>query len=159
MAIPSGKPEMVLFRALPVHWAVGVSPSGRGLSQPIPDTCSPHPTREEDCGQRLAIRNQPANRARFYPLRRKTRAKMDTVTLLGLLAGTLTTLAFAPQVVRAWRTRSTADLSLGMLVVLLSGVLLWLAYGVVRGDIAIIAANGVTAVLVGLILSIKKKSG
>ncbi|MDD4566833.1 PQ loop repeat [Methanoculleus chikugoensis] len=84
---------------------------------------------------------------------------MDTVTLLGLLAGTLTTLAFAPQVVRAWRTRSTADLSLGMLVVLLSGVLLWLAYGVVRGDIAIIAANGVTAVLVGLILSIKKKSG
>ena len=84
---------------------------------------------------------------------------MDTVTLLGLLAGTLTTLAFAPQVVRAWRTRSTADLSLGMLVVLLSGVLLWLSYGVVRGDIAIIAANGVTAVLVGLILSIKKKSG
>jgi MtN3 and saliva related transmembrane protein len=84
---------------------------------------------------------------------------MDTVTLLGLLAGTLTTLAFAPQVVRAWRTRSTDDLSLGMLVVLLSGVLLWLAYGVVRGDIAIIAANGVTAVLVGLILSIKKKSG
>ncbi|NMA09845.1 MAG: SemiSWEET transporter [Methanomicrobiales archaeon] len=84
---------------------------------------------------------------------------MDAVTLLGLLAGTLTTLAFAPQVVRAWRTRSTDDLSLGMLVVLLSGVLLWLAYGVVRGDIAIIAANGVTAVLVGLILSIKKKSG
>jgi len=56
-------------------------------------------------------------------------------------------------------TRSTADLSLATLVVLLAGVLLWLAYGVVRGDIAIIAANGVTAVLVGLILSIKKKSG
>lgn len=84
---------------------------------------------------------------------------MDTVTALGLLAGTLTTLSFAPQVVRAWRTRSTGDLSLGMLVVLLAGVLLWLAYGVVRGDIAIVAANGVTAVLVGLILSIKKKSG
>ncbi|MDD3858082.1 MAG: SemiSWEET family transporter [Methanoculleus sp.] len=79
---------------------------------------------------------------------------MDTVTLLGLLAGSLTTLAFAPQVVRAWR--STGDLSLSMLIVLLAGVLLWLAYGVVRGDPAIVAANAATAVLVGLTLLIKQ---
>jgi MtN3 and saliva related transmembrane protein len=84
---------------------------------------------------------------------------MDTVTALGLLAGSLTTLSFAPQAVRAWRTRSTGDLSLGMLVVLLAGVLLWLAYGVVRGDPAIVAANAATAVLVGLTLSLKKKNG
>jgi len=81
---------------------------------------------------------------------------MDTVTALGLLAGSLTTLAFAPQAIRAWRTRSTADLSLAMLVVLLAGVLLWLAYGVVRGDVAIVAANGATAVLVALTLLIKQ---
>lgn len=40
---------------------------------------------------------------------------MNTVTLLGLLAGTLTTLSFAPQVVRTWRTRSTDDISFAML--------------------------------------------
>ncbi|HOI12650.1 MAG TPA: SemiSWEET transporter [Methanoculleus sp.] len=84
---------------------------------------------------------------------------MDTVTLLGLIAGTLTTLSFAPQAIRAWRTQSTADLSLAMLLVLLAGVLLWLAYGVVKGDLAIVAANGATAALVGLILSFKKKNG
>ncbi|KUL02418.1 MAG: Uncharacterized protein XE10_0699 [Methanoculleus marisnigri] len=84
---------------------------------------------------------------------------MDTVTALGLIAGSLTTLSFAPQVARAWRTRSTADLSLAMLVVFLAGVLLWLAYGVVKGDVAIIAANAVTAVLIGLILSLKTKNG
>lgn len=84
---------------------------------------------------------------------------MDAVTALGLAAGSLTTLSFAPQVLRAWRTRSTEDLSLAMLLVLLAGVLLWLAYGVVRGDLAIIAANAVTAALVGLILSLKKKNG
>ncbi|MCM2466384.1 SemiSWEET family sugar transporter [Methanoculleus oceani] len=84
---------------------------------------------------------------------------MDTVTALGLAAGTLTTLSFAPQVIRAWRTRSTADLSLATLAVLLAGVLLWLAYGVVKGDPAIVAANAVTAALVGLILSLKKKNG
>ncbi|WP_332448698.1 SemiSWEET family sugar transporter [Methanoculleus sp.] len=84
---------------------------------------------------------------------------MDTVTALGLIAGTLTTLSFAPQVIRARRTRSTADISLATLVVLLAGVLLWLAYGVVRADPAIIAANAVTAGLIGLLLSMKTKSG
>ncbi len=84
---------------------------------------------------------------------------MDTVTALGLIAGSLTTLSFAPQVIRAWRTRSTDDLSLAMLVVLLAGVLLWLAYGAVRGDAAIVAANAATAVLVGMILSFKKMNG
>jgi MtN3 and saliva related transmembrane protein len=84
---------------------------------------------------------------------------MDSVTALGLIAGSLTTLSFAPQVVRAWRTRSTADLSLAMLIIFLAGILLWLAYGVVKEDLAIVAANSVTAVLIGLILSIKAKHG
>ncbi|NLB00756.1 MAG: SemiSWEET transporter [Methanomicrobiales archaeon] len=84
---------------------------------------------------------------------------MDAVTALGLIAGSLTTLSFAPQVIRAWRTRSTADLSLAMLVVFLAGILLWLVYGVVREDLAIIAANAITAVLIGLLLTIKKKHG
>lgn len=84
---------------------------------------------------------------------------MDTVTALGLIAGSLTTLSFAPQVIRAWRTRSTADLSFAMLVVFLAGILLWLVYGVVREDLAIIAANAITAVLIGLLLTIKKKHG
>lgn len=84
---------------------------------------------------------------------------MDTVTALGLIAGSLTTLSFAPQVARAWRTRSTADLSLAMLIIFLAGVLLWLAYGVVRGDVAIIAANAVTAGLIGLLLVLKQKNG
>ena len=84
---------------------------------------------------------------------------MDSITALGLIAGSLTTLSFAPQVVRAWRTRSTADLSLAMLIIFLAGILLWLAYGVVKEDLAIVAANSVTAVLIGLILSIKAKHG
>lgn len=84
---------------------------------------------------------------------------MDTVTVLGLAAGSLTTLSFAPQVVKARRTRSTDDLSLAMLLVLLAGVLLWTAYGVVRADPAIVAANIVTAILIGLLLSLKTKNG
>ncbi len=46
-----------------------------------------------------------------------------------------------------------------MLVALFSGVLLWTAYGVARGDVAIVVANAVTAALVGTLLLVKKKHG
>ena len=111
-------------------------------------------------GHYTAIHDRPKSRTRIYPApRRPQKGIMDTVTALGLIAGSLTTLSFAPQVIRAWRTRSIADLSFAMLVVFLAGILLWLVYGVVREDLAIIAANAITAVLIGLLLTIKKKHG
>ncbi|MBA2252727.1 MAG: hypothetical protein H0W13_08490, partial [Nitrospirales bacterium] len=39
---------------------------------------------------------------------------MDTMTMIGLLAGTLTTLAFVPQLTKTWRSKSAKDISLGM---------------------------------------------
>ncbi len=73
---------------------------------------------------------------------------MNPVTLLGFVAGTLTTLAFLPQVVKTWRTKSSNDLSISTLGMISSGVLLWLVYGLFIGDLPIIAANSVTLVLV-----------
>lgn len=84
---------------------------------------------------------------------------MSTVTLIGLAAAACTTLAFLPQVIKAWRTRSTADISLGMFLVLVIGIALWLVYGALLGDIPLIAANGVTLVLVGIILIFKLRYG
>ena len=78
---------------------------------------------------------------------------------LGLMAGFLTTAAFIPQVVRTWRTRSAEDLSLAMFAVFVLGVSLWLVYGFVRGDLAMIAANAVTLVLAGAILVFKLRYG
>ncbi len=73
---------------------------------------------------------------------------MNPVTLLGFVAGTLTTLAFLPQVIKTWRTKSSNDLSVGTLGMISTGVLLWLVYGLLVGDLPIIAANAVTLVLV-----------
>ncbi len=73
---------------------------------------------------------------------------MNPVTLLGFVAGTLTTLAFLPQVVKTWRTKSSSDLSISTMGMISSGVLLWLVYGLLIGDLPIIAANSVTLVLV-----------
>ena len=84
---------------------------------------------------------------------------MSALTLLGLVAGCCTTLAFLPQVVKTWKTRSTGDISLGMFLVLVLGVALWLIYGALLGDLPLIAANGVTLVLAGIILVFKLRHG
>jgi MtN3 and saliva related transmembrane protein len=80
----------------------------------------------------------------------------DTLaTPLGLVAGTLTTLSFLPQLLKAWKSRSTHDISTGMFSMLAVGVLLWLIYGLVTTDIPVIAANAITLVFVALILALK----
>jgi MtN3 and saliva related transmembrane protein len=84
---------------------------------------------------------------------------MPGLTLLGLAAGFCTTFALVPQVIRAWRTRSTTDISLGMLLVTITGVALWLIYGIARNDVAIIAANAVTLLLAAAILCLKLRHG
>lgn len=75
--------------------------------------------------------------------------------VIGALAGALTTVAFVPQVVKTWRTRSTRDISLAMWLVFWLGVALWLVYGLLLAAWPIVAANAVTLVLSGIVLAIK----
>jgi len=84
---------------------------------------------------------------------------MSLVTLIGILAACLTTVAFTPQVVKAWRSRSTRDISLGMYLVLATGIVLWLIYGLMIGDAPLIFANAVTLLLVSIILYCKIRHG
>ena len=73
---------------------------------------------------------------------------MNVTTLIGLIAGVFTTLAFLPQVIKTWRTRSTEDLSAGTFTLFCTGVLLWLLYGILINDLPVILANSVTLLLV-----------
>ena len=84
---------------------------------------------------------------------------MDGAMALGLAAGTLTTAAFVPQLAKAWRSKSTNDLSWGMLVTFSTGVLLWLIYGVWIDSLPVILANAVTLLLQAGIVSLKIKHG
>src|ERR1700676_1838634 len=81
------------------------------------------------------------------------------IKLLGFAAATCTSLAFAPQFVKVWSTRATEDISLGMFLVMVLGVMLWLLYGLFTGDAPLIASNAITIVLAGGILFIKLKYG
>jgi MtN3 and saliva related transmembrane protein len=76
-------------------------------------------------------------------------------TVLGLVAGTLTTLSFLPQLLKAWQSRSTHDISFGMLALFSAGLVLWIVYGLIVADVPVIMANSVTLVFVGLILVLK----
>ena len=66
---------------------------------------------------------------------------------LGFVAGVITVVAFLPQVVRAWRTRQTRDLSLTGIALLVAAGSLWILYGAMIGNWPIVATNSGMVVL------------
>ena len=82
---------------------------------------------------------------------------MDFITILGLAAGVLTTIAFLPQMLQISQTKSAKDVSYVMLIVFMSGLLLWLVYGIILGALPVILANGVTLCFNLIILWLKIK--
>ena len=67
---------------------------------------------------------------------------MDGIEYLGLLASSLATLAFLPQVAKTWRTRSAHDFSLVTLLMLETGTAFWIVYGLMP---ALLQSGSVTA--------------
>ena len=80
---------------------------------------------------------------------------MDNIKILGLIAGTITSITFIPQVLQIWKTKSAKDISILMLSLLIIGVSLWLAYGIVVNDVAIIYTNGMVLAMSLLMLYFK----
>lgn len=80
---------------------------------------------------------------------------MTTTELLGHAAGFCTTVAFVPQVLKVWRSRSAHDISVGMYAVFIAGLVLWLVYGMRIGAWPIVIANSLTIVLAGSVLLLK----
>ena len=76
-------------------------------------------------------------------------------TLVGLVAAFCTTVSYIPQVKKCWQTGSTGDLSLKMLIILTTGISLWVVYGVLKGDMVIIIANTVSVLLLANLLVFK----
>lgn len=68
---------------------------------------------------------------------------------LGYVAGTLTVASFLPQVIRAWRTKRTRDLSLSSFALLITAGSLWIVYGALSRDWPVVATNGGMVALTG----------
>jgi MtN3 and saliva related transmembrane protein len=79
--------------------------------------------------------------------------------LIGISAGLLTTVAFLPQSVKIWRSKSAKDVSLAMFVCFCAGIVLWVIYGFMLGALPVILANVVTLCIAATILVFKIRYG
>jgi MtN3 and saliva related transmembrane protein len=80
---------------------------------------------------------------------------MDPITILGLVAGALTSFSYIPQVVKSWKTKKTEDISLWMCILVFVGFCLWLVYGLLIKDIPLTVSNVAGLSLVSFILYLK----
>jgi len=82
---------------------------------------------------------------------------MKITTVIGLIAATITTLSFIPQLIKTWKLKETKDISLLMFVTLGVGIILWIIYGFLLWDLPLILANSITFIFVLIILFFKFK--
>ena len=84
---------------------------------------------------------------------------MDIVELIGYAAAFLATLAFLPQVIKSYKSKSTGDLSWGMLSLIASALFLWLVYGIMIFSMPLILEDAISLVLVLALVWIKIRYG
>ena len=77
------------------------------------------------------------------------------VDLFGFSAASLTTIAFLPQLLKTWKTKSAEDISLIMLILFLTGLLCWIIYGLKINSTPILFANIITFIFNFSILILK----
>ncbi len=74
---------------------------------------------------------------------------------VGFVAGALTTIAFVPQAMKMYASKSGKDVSARMLLIFSAGVILWLIYGVLIESVPIILTNVITLILSLTIVALK----
>jgi MtN3 and saliva related transmembrane protein len=82
-------------------------------------------------------------------------ASSSFIESIGFVAGILTTLAFVPQVIKTWRSRSAGDLSATTLTILTIGIMLWVVYGTAVASRPLVISNAVTLGLTAMLLVLK----
>src|SRR3954452_8449350 len=103
------------------------------------------------------IAAEPPPLSRLLPMTLMTSIPLQE--LIGMIAGMLTTIAFLPQAIKIWRSKSAKDVSLAMFVCLCTGVVLWVIYGFMLGAFPVILANVVTLCIAATILVFKIRYG
>ena len=84
---------------------------------------------------------------------------MDFIPWIGYFAGALTALAYLPQLKKIWTSRSADDISLHMMLVLATGLALWIVFGILRDEVPVIVANAVSLALALAIVGLKLRYG
>ncbi len=82
---------------------------------------------------------------------------MNIITIMGFVAGALTTISYIPQALKIWREKYAKGVSILMYTIISIGIFLWLIYGIEIYSLPIITANAISLILSILILLGKLK--
>ncbi len=72
---------------------------------------------------------------------------MDAIEILGMVAGTISSVTFLPQVIKTWQSKSAKDVSLWMFLLVTFSVVLWLVYGILLDSVPIIYTNSMVLLM------------
>ena len=84
---------------------------------------------------------------------------MESTQIIGLAAGVCTATSMLPQVIKTFKEKEAENVSLLMLFILMTGIILWIFYGIKRDDMPIIATNSFSLLvnITMIVLRIKYK--
>ncbi len=80
---------------------------------------------------------------------------MNWIDIVGYTGSLLTSITFIPQVYKSWQTRSVGDLSIWMILIVITSTTVWLLYGFAINSGPVISANIVVLILSLLLLYFK----
>ncbi|HEV7333461.1 MAG TPA: SemiSWEET transporter [Flavisolibacter sp.] len=84
---------------------------------------------------------------------------MTAIDILGMTAGCISSITFLPQVIKTWKTKSAADISLLMFTFATISVIMWLVYGIILKNIPIIFTNSMVLLFSLIMLYFKFRYG
>jgi MtN3 and saliva related transmembrane protein len=82
---------------------------------------------------------------------------IDWIEVIGLAGSFLSSVTFMPQVYQTWKTKSVGDLNLAMMLIVFLSTVIWLIYGIGKGLMPVIIANGIICFLSMLLIYFKFK--
>jgi MtN3 and saliva related transmembrane protein len=80
---------------------------------------------------------------------------MDWIELTGHIGSILSSITFIPQVFKVYKTKSAKDLSLTMMLIVLSSTIIWLIYGIGKELLPVIICNAIICLLSVLLIYFK----
>ena len=80
---------------------------------------------------------------------------MNWIEALGLFGAFLSSVTFIPQVYKTWQTRQVKDLSLMMILIVVTSTIVWLVYGIYLLLWPVIICNAIMFVLSSLLVYFK----
>lgn len=79
---------------------------------------------------------------------------MGTEQWIGIAASIFTGISLLPQLIKLIKEKKSENVSFPMMIVLLTGLILWIIYGIYKEDYIIIISNGISLILNISILSL-----